>query len=190
MHRAPSRPTISTTLSGSTFVGFRSRLHWCSKSPALARAFDQHRTESSSIRRRALAERQGLLASVERRPVPPDQACRVLGVRLRARASPTMPSFSAITAGSERGRPKRIPFCFAAATPALTGSLMSSGSYSARAASTSSFLIPGRSHRGPAPRGDVGEDTAFFHSDRDERIELQLRTCHRSPNHSWLSISS
>jgi len=53
-----------------------------------------------------------------------------------------MLSLSLITAGSLKGRPKRVPAARDAAMPALTRSTMSSRSYSARVASMFSISRP------------------------------------------------
>jgi hypothetical protein len=60
----------------------------------------------------------------------------------REGASWAIASLSAITAGSDTGRPWRVPFCLAAAMPALTRSMISSRSYSARVASMFSISRP------------------------------------------------
>lgn len=72
----------------------------------------------------------------------PADGTRRLAVRPRARASATIASLSVTTAGSGRGRPKRVPLAHAAAMPALTRSTMSSRSYSAGVASMFSISRP------------------------------------------------
>ncbi len=62
-------------------------------------------------------------------------------------------SLSAITAGSDNGQPNRVPFCFAAAMPALTRSRISSRSYSARVASMLNISRPAEVAEIREPRG-------------------------------------
>lgn len=94
------------------------------------------------LHRCALAGRMDLLMAVERRATPPDETSGVSAVRPRARASAAIASLSAITTGSDRGRPNRVPFARAAAMPALTRSTMSSRSYSASVANMFNISRP------------------------------------------------
>jgi hypothetical protein len=63
-------------------------------------------------------------------------------VRPFERASEAIASLSAMTSGSDKGRPKRVPPCRAAAMPAFTRSTISSRSYSAKVASMFSIRRP------------------------------------------------
>ena len=105
----------------------------------------------------------------------PTSAAASAAVRPFARAWAAMSSFSAIWAGSVLGRPKRTPLCRAAVMPALTRSMMSSRSYSARVASMFSNSRPvGVAGSMPSALDATGLFIAIGHDPRSKLVEGQI----------------